>query len=179
MNSPRLTNILLIIIGVLLAVAIFVFYQMWEDTHVKVYEPVSLNTPQNEESNQQQQVVPITTTPTNNTQTSNSGQVQLDLSTEFARNFKTRLTTALNSPPNYGEHYVMVEIGCGSSCISYAAVDKKTGKVFSAPFMYDDGYSIEYTLASDLVTIKDTKGKITYYVLDPTDGFQKPDGMRY
>jgi hypothetical protein len=34
MNSPRLTNILLIIIGVLLAVAIFVFYQSWQETHV-------------------------------------------------------------------------------------------------------------------------------------------------
>lgn len=49
MNSPRLTNILLIIIGILLAVAIFIFYQTWEDTHLKVYETTNPSVQQDSE----------------------------------------------------------------------------------------------------------------------------------
>jgi len=176
MNSPRLTNILLTIIGILLAVVVYVFYQNWQATHITQYDYERTDSRGQQNP---QQVVPVTTTPINNMQGSNSGQVQLDLSTEFARNFKTRLAAALNSPANYWQHHVMVEIGCGSSCMTYAAVDKDTGKVYSAPFKYDDGYEITYGLESDLVVVKDAQGRVTYYVLDPTDGFQIPDGMRY
>jgi len=176
MNSPRLTNILLIIIGVSLAVAIFVFYQMWEDTHVKVYEPVNSNTQQNLEPIDQQQGAPVTTTQTNNTQTSNSGQVQLDLSSNIAQTYKTILTKALTQPANFNGHYVLTAVGCGSGCMNYIGVDKNTGQAFGGPSadmgMYGGlpGEQQNFSVESNILKVV-AYDQIAVYQFNATRGF--------
>lgn len=140
MNSPRLTNILLIIIGVLLAIAIFVFYQSWEQSHVTArdYDRTDFRDQQNRQQFNQQNVVPVnpntvTPTPVNNSQVTldtTSGDIE---SVSVAQQYKTALTNALQQPANFNGHYVLTGVGCGSGCIKYIGVDKNTGKAFSGP----------------------------------------------
>ncbi len=135
MNSPKLTNILLIIIGILLAIAIFVFYQSWEQSHVtsRDYDRTDFRDQQNPQPFNQQQGAPVTTTSTNTTQVSNPGQVQLDLSSNIAQTYKTILSKALTQPANFNGHYVITTVGCGSGCMHYIGVDKNTGQAFDGP----------------------------------------------
>lgn len=107
MNSPRLTNILLIIIGVLLAVAIFVFYQMWEDTHVTPndYNRTDFRSQQNPERINQQQGVPSPVSDTGQTVTSGLYNV-----------FKPTRPASINYEIKYSSDLKVDEqtYGCGS-----------------------------------------------------------------
>jgi hypothetical protein len=55
------------------------------------------------------------------------------LDTPFARLFRTVLRQGAARGPNFAGHMTIVEWGCGSSCVEWAAVDAKTGKVFRLP----------------------------------------------
>jgi hypothetical protein len=89
MNSPKLTNILLIIIGILLAIAIFVFYQSWDQSHVtsRDYDRTDFRDQQNPQPfNQQQgaQVNQNAVTPTA-TNTTMNGTTQIQPAVTFGR----------------------------------------------------------------------------------------------
>jgi len=45
------------------------------------------------------------------------------------RMFRTRLTEAAKQKPNFAGHYVLTSWGCGTECLSGAAIDVRTGKV--------------------------------------------------
>jgi hypothetical protein len=45
------------------------------------------------------------------------------------RMFRTRLTEAAKQRPNFAGHYVLTSWGCGTECLSGAAIDVRTGKV--------------------------------------------------
>lgn len=43
--------------------------------------------------------------------------------------YRTRIRAGAESGPNFAGHFTLVGIGCGSSCLSLAVVDAKSGKV--------------------------------------------------
>jgi hypothetical protein len=50
------------------------------------------------------------------------------------RMFRTRIREGAARGPNFAGHFTIAVWGCGSSCVSFALVDAKTGEVFHAPF---------------------------------------------
>lgn len=104
----------------------------------------------------------------------NPNEVFLDLSTDFARNYKTILSEALKKPANFYNHYVVVSIGCGTSCDTFYIVDKLTGKSYKAPISNDyGGYEISltpFTIDSNLIKIVTKSGsEIRTYSFDGTN----------
>ena len=56
---------------------------------------------------------------------------QLDSNSHvYARRYKTVLSSALASGPNFAGRYVIASWGCGTSCMAHAIVDATTGKVY-------------------------------------------------
>ena len=58
---------------------------------------------------------------------------KIDLSTPENRNYRTRLNEAAARPANFAGHYVLTTWGCGTSCVTGAAVDLVSGKVAFLP----------------------------------------------
>jgi hypothetical protein len=58
-----------------------------------------------------------------------------NLRTPGQRMFRTRIREGAKGGPNFAGHYAIAEWGCGSSCISIAVVDEKTGAVYDGPFV--------------------------------------------
>jgi hypothetical protein len=54
--------------------------------------------------------------------------------TAFDRRFQSQIRRQAIPPPNFAGHFKIAEWGCGSSCVSIAAVDLKTGRVYEPPF---------------------------------------------
>ncbi len=50
-----------------------------------------------------------------------------------ARRFRTQLRNGAAAGPNFAGHYTIVAWGCGTSCVSFAIIDAKNGKVFFPP----------------------------------------------
>jgi hypothetical protein len=50
------------------------------------------------------------------------------------RLFRTKIRDGIEAGPNFAGHLTIVEWGCGSSCVSIAIVDAKTGSVNDGPF---------------------------------------------
>ena len=116
-------------------------------------------------------VITPTTTPTAETPSKN---VTLDLSSAYARQYKTVLSDALKMDANFDGHYVVASIGCGTSCFGFAVVDKNTGAVYKVPAVNDLGGAAEgtdweqqYSLDSNLIrVITDGAKKTTTYSFD-------------
>ena len=51
------------------------------------------------------------------------------LDTPDKRLFRTALTKGAAKGPNFAGHMTIVQWGCGSACVAWAAVDSRTGKV--------------------------------------------------
>lgn len=100
--------------------------------------------------------------------------VALDLSTAYARQYKTVLSDALKMDANFNGHYTVASIGCGTGCFGFAVIDKNTGAVFQVPTVNDlsdaaEGIDWEqqYYLDSNLIrVITDGARKTTTYSFD-------------
>ncbi len=92
--------------------------------------------------------------------------------TRFARLFRTAMKDGAAKGPNFAGRFTIVEFGCGTSCVNWAVVDAKTGRVFDPPptaplsIMYTSGVGLEFRRDSRLLVL--TGG--------PREG-QKPDGV--
>jgi hypothetical protein len=47
--------------------------------------------------------------------------------------YRTRLREAAVRPPNFADHYVVAEWGCGTGCAIHRLIDLKTGRIYEAP----------------------------------------------
>jgi len=56
------------------------------------------------------------------------------LTTRSERMFRTQLTEAAKSNPDFAGHYKFAGWGCGSACGAGAIIDLKTGRVYPPPF---------------------------------------------
>jgi hypothetical protein len=81
------------------------------------------------------------------------------LPTSDERMFRTRLREAARQKPNFAGHYVLTSWGCGTECLSGAAIDVRTGKVSFFDFSIccwgtdvDDNFkAINFRLDSKLI----------------------------
>ncbi|WP_151765743.1 hypothetical protein [Acinetobacter colistiniresistens] len=82
----------------------------------------------------------------------NGKPAKLLLNNETAKLFKTRLTAALSQKPVYAGEYVLAAWGCGTECVSYTFVNKRTGQVVDQGFGGEMGDEIQnYKLNSNLL----------------------------
>ena len=84
------------------------------------------------------------------------------------RLFRTQIRDGAAKGPNFAGSYSIVEWGCGSSCVSIAVVDAKSGEVYAAPFrtlgygsvlkyadVSEENYDpLEYKLNSRLLVVR-------------------------
>jgi hypothetical protein len=97
--------------------------------------------------------------------------VTLDLSTQFAQQYRTILNTALQTKADFNGHYVVASIGCGTGCFGYAVVDKSTGSVYRLPVSNDVGEAAPpasigapYSLSGNTIKVfVDSGAKIATY----------------
>jgi hypothetical protein len=64
------------------------------------------------------------------------------LRTAKQKTFRTMIRNAVKRGPNFAGAYTIAPWGCGTSCLSIAVVDVRTGEVFDGPFNtleYDGG----------------------------------------
>jgi hypothetical protein len=79
----------------------------------------------------------------------------LDLNSDpEAMNFKTRLTAAYKSVPNFAGHYNFEFWGCGSSCQRAAVIDHNTGRVYFLAEMAAAGFEVKNN--SNLIVLNPT-----------------------
>ncbi len=50
------------------------------------------------------------------------------------RKFRAQILKAAKQPADFAGHYKIADWGCGSSCVSIAVIDLKTGSVYDGPF---------------------------------------------
>ncbi|GGE24910.1 hypothetical protein GCM10011390_50440 [Aureimonas endophytica] len=67
----------------------------------------------------------------------------------WASGFRTRIKNGLAGGVNFGGRYSMVEIGCGTSCRTALAVDRKTGDIIRFPRGGEDHYSLQLLYRAD------------------------------
>ncbi len=143
MESNKVTNIVLVIIGLLLA---GILIALLTANKYRSYEGAFDNIPPaeypaqtqgiNQQGTQQPSQNPNQGTVPN--QPASTGSVTLDMSSEYAQTYKTLFTTELTKPANFAGHYRVVEVGCGSGCTHFYVLDKNTGKVMKVPTQYMD-----------------------------------------
>ena len=83
------------------------------------------------------------------------------LRTAVQKKFQTQIRRQSGLPANFAGHYKIAEWGCGSSCVSIAIIDLKTGHVYDGPFStlgYGTAYKyeggddeLEYHVSSSLL----------------------------
>lgn len=77
---------------------------------------------------------------------------KLNMGSELARTFRTRLSEALSEKPEFAGEYVSTTWGCGTSCATTVFVSKRTGKVLSNEFGSGSGqFIVGYKVDSRLL----------------------------
>lgn len=67
-----------------------------------------------------------------------------------APDFAAALEAAIGRAPDFAAYHVVVQIGCGSGCVTVAAVNVDTGKVFVGPVAE---HGVEYEAGSALLIV--------------------------
>ena len=76
---------------------------------------------------------------------------KLDMSSEDARTYKSRLTEAMQEPADFAGEYVLATWGCGSGgCISQTFVNRRTGHVIKQGFGSSSAYGITDDMGEDI-----------------------------
>lgn len=65
------------------------------------------------------------------------------LTTARQRKLAAQIRRQATKPANFASHLRVAEWGCGTSCVSFALVDLRTGRVYDAPFLIL-GYGAPY-----------------------------------
>ena len=98
------------------------------------------------------------------------------LRTPVQKRFATQIRRQAAKPANFAGNYSVAEWGCGTSCVSIAIIDFKTGQVYDGPFSilgYGSPYhyeagddELEYRVSSRLIIARgcpEDKNCGTYY----------------
>ena len=59
--------------------------------------------------------------------------------TAFDKGYRTRLRLAAKREANFAGHYVLAAWGCGTDCLNFAIIDRRTGQVFRSDEMNSVG----------------------------------------
>ncbi len=178
MESNKFISVVLVVIGLLLA-GILVVLLLGNKSKPNQYEGAFDNVPTATLNNQQ---VPNQVQGTNTqtpvqpaqTQPTPAAAVTLDMSSSYAQTYKSLFTAELAKPANFNGHYRVVEVGCGSGCTQFYAIDKTTGKVLKVPTQYmdaDEGGPKEvtnfyYSADSGVLVISTTTFQYRYQIVN-------------
>ncbi|MCH4561078.1 hypothetical protein [Mesorhizobium jarvisii] len=66
-----------------------------------------------------------------------------------AAQFKTRIRNGMKSGSNYGGHFSLIEIGCGTSCIFAFLIDGRDGRMVDFPLGGEDNYQLQLQYGID------------------------------
>jgi hypothetical protein len=172
MNSPRLTNILLTIIGILLAVLVYVFYQNWQATHITQYDYERTDSlgQQNPQPFNQQQAVPVNqnTVPVSNTTMNGTAQIQSVIT--FGRaTFKSTGTLYKDSNLPTGSSYIGLDQNDGNSEVISQGMNSRS---------FDPGDSSQMTFVGNQIfgsnqygVYKLSGGKTYYWLVSGDQAF--------
>lgn len=68
-------------------------------------------------------------------------------------------------PPNFADTYTVVQVGCGTGCLEFALIDRRTGKVtpgayftLDFPSDYPGPYGFEFRRDSRLLVVRHAEG---------------------
>lgn len=64
-------------------------------------------------------------------------------------NFPTRIKNGMKVEPNFGSHFTLIEIGCGSSCIFAFLFDARDGRVVDFPLGGEENYQLKMKYGID------------------------------
>jgi hypothetical protein len=69
------------------------------------------------------------------------------------RDFRTRILNGMNSGPNFGGTFTIIEIGCGTSCRSAIIADHNTGRLWGFPLGGEENHAmqLQYSVLSRLI----------------------------
>jgi uncharacterized protein len=70
------------------------------------------------------------------------------------RTFRTRIGAAAAAGANFAGHFALVEVGCGTSCLTAFVVDLQTGQVGSFPHGGEAQYAMELAYGRDSRLLK-------------------------
>jgi hypothetical protein len=65
------------------------------------------------------------------------------------RRYRTRIRSGIEEGANFGGHYSIVEIGCGTSCRFAFVVDLRTGEVGSFPYGGEEQWQMKLIYSYD------------------------------
>jgi hypothetical protein len=112
--------------------------------------------------------------------------VELKLTTIFQKHFKTQIVRQSKGPPNFAGIFRVAEWGCGSSCVSIAVINLRSGLVYDGPFVvlgygephkYEGGDAeLEYKTSSRLLVARgcpEDRNCGTYYFEWTGDHFRQ------
>ena len=57
--------------------------------------------------------------------------------------YRTRIRNGMKAGPNFGGHFTVIEIGCGTSCIFAFLIDAKNVKVIEFPLGGEENYQLQ------------------------------------
>ncbi|MER9176593.1 hypothetical protein NKH72_23775 [Mesorhizobium sp. M0955] len=63
--------------------------------------------------------------------------------------FKTRIRNGMKAGSNFGGHFTLIEIGCGSSCIFAFLIDGRDGRLVDFPLGGEDNYQLQMKYGID------------------------------
>jgi len=63
--------------------------------------------------------------------------------------YKTRIRAGIKAGPNFGGHFTVIEIGCGTSCIFAFLIDAKSGRVVEFPLGGEENYQLQMKYGID------------------------------
>ena len=77
------------------------------------------------------------------------GKSVLPKMTGSVAHFRTRINNGMQAGPNFGGHFTLIEIGCGSSCIFAFLVDARDGRVVDFPLGGEENYQLQMKYGID------------------------------
>jgi hypothetical protein len=83
------------------------------------------------------------------TKTYLKGKSVLPKMTESVVHFRTRIRNGMKAGPNFGGHYTLIEIGCGTSCIFAFLIDARNGRVVDFPLGGEENYQLQMKYGID------------------------------
>lgn len=77
------------------------------------------------------------------------GKSVLPKMTGSVAHFRTRINNGMKAGPNFGGHFTLIEIGCGSSCIFAFLIDARDGRVVDFPLGGEENYQLQMKYGID------------------------------
>ncbi|TIS99171.1 hypothetical protein [Mesorhizobium sp.] len=83
------------------------------------------------------------------TKTYLKGKSVLPKFTGSGAHYRTRIRNEMKAGPNFGGHFTLIKIGCGTSCIFAFLTDARDGRVVDFPLGGEENYQLQMKYGID------------------------------